>query len=81
MAKSKCPMCESPCIVKIIATSDKRWCEVDVCKMCGTMYPRGKVVTKAPTEAVKKRAAGRGKPGKAPKKAKPKKKAAKKRAK
>jgi hypothetical protein len=35
-------MCQSPCIIKIIATSDSRWKEVDVCKMCGTMYPRGK---------------------------------------
>ena len=41
MATSKCPLCESPCMIKVIATEDERWCEVDVCKMCGTMYPRG----------------------------------------
>lgn len=40
MVTSKCPLCESPCIVKIIATSDSRYAEVDVCRMCGTMYPR-----------------------------------------
>jgi hypothetical protein len=28
-------------MIKVIATEDERWCEVDVCKMCGTMYPRG----------------------------------------
>ncbi len=49
MATSKCPMCECACIIKLIATSDKRWCEVDVCKMCGTMYPRDRdVVIAAP---------------------------------
>lgn len=41
MATGKCPLCESPCMIKVIATEDERWCEVDVCKMCGTMYPRG----------------------------------------
>jgi hypothetical protein len=46
MATSKCPLCESPCIIKIIATQDARWCEVDVCKMCGTMYPRGRPAEK-----------------------------------
>jgi len=51
MATSKCPMCESPCIIKLIATSDARWCEVDVCKMCGTMYPRDRdVVIAAPAK-------------------------------
>jgi hypothetical protein len=40
----KCPLCESACIIKIIATEDEKWCEVDVCKMCGTMYPRGRDV-------------------------------------
>ena len=42
MASSKCPMCKSPCMIKIISTSDSRWKEVDVCEMCGTMYPRNK---------------------------------------
>lgn len=40
MIMPKCPLCESPCIIKIISTEDDRWKEVDVCKMCGTMYPR-----------------------------------------
>jgi len=44
MASSKCPLCESPCIIKIIATEDARWREVDVCQMCGTMYPRDRKV-------------------------------------
>lgn len=44
MASSKCPLCESPCIIKIIATEDARWKEVDVCQMCGTMYPRNRKV-------------------------------------
>lgn len=44
MSTSKCPLCESACIIKIVATEDARWCEVDVCKMCGTMYPRGRNV-------------------------------------
>lgn len=42
MQPEKCPLCESPCIIKVISTGDERWCEVDVCKICGTMYPRGK---------------------------------------
>lgn len=52
MATSKCPMCKSPCIIKIVAMSDERWCEVDVCKMCGTMYPRDKeaVISAPPRE-------------------------------
>ncbi len=40
MPATKCPLCESPCIVKIVTTQDEK-CEVDVCKMCGAMYPRG----------------------------------------
>jgi DNA-directed RNA polymerase subunit M/transcription elongation factor TFIIS len=44
MATQKCPLCESPCIIKIIATDDERWCKVDVCSMCGTMYPAGRKV-------------------------------------
>lgn len=44
MASVKCPLCESPCIIKIIATDDERWCKVDVCSMCGTMYPVGRKV-------------------------------------
>jgi len=61
---SKCPMCESPCIIKIIATDDERYCEVDVCKICGAMYPRDKEAkpavkakprAKAPKKKAKKR--------------------------
>ena len=44
MALNKCPLCESPCIIKIVATDDERWCKVDVCSMCGTMYPAGRKV-------------------------------------
>lgn len=40
MASCKCPMCDAPCIIKIIATEDDRYREVDVCQMCGAMYPR-----------------------------------------
>jgi len=53
MATSKCPLCASACIIKIISMEDAKWCEVDVCKMCGTMYPRGKLISKKP-KAVKK---------------------------
>ncbi|OGS56190.1 MAG: hypothetical protein A3K60_08715 [Euryarchaeota archaeon RBG_19FT_COMBO_56_21] len=57
MAMNKCPLCESPCIIKIIATEDERWCKVDVCSMCGTMYPLGRTVVQIKqkgTEAKKK---------------------------
>ena len=53
MAADKCPLCESPCIIKIISTGDARYCEVDVCRMCGTMYPREKKVGTA-AKATKK---------------------------
>jgi hypothetical protein len=66
MATGKCPMCESPCIIKLIATSDKRWHEVDVCKMCGTMYPRDKgAALKAPPKGKKTATKGK-KPAKKP---------------
>jgi hypothetical protein len=67
MAVSKCPLCGSPCILKIVATENENWTKVDVCEMCLTMYPRGRNVVKV----VKNKAA----PKKA--KAKPKKKAKK----
>lgn len=67
-AKNKCPMCEGDCIVKIIATSDARWREVDVCKMCGEMYPRDrKVVGPAPEKPGKPRKRATPKTGKAKK--------------
>ena len=40
MPEKKCPMCDGNCLLKVIATEDSRFCEVDVCSMCGTMYPR-----------------------------------------
>ena len=68
MAVSRCPMCGSPCILKIIATEDENWTKVDVCEMCLTMYPRGREVVRIePKKANKPKA-----------KAKPKKKAKKK---
>jgi len=55
MTTPKCPLCESPCIIKIISTEDDRWKEVDVCKMCGTMYPRDRsAVSKRSGHAKKK---------------------------
>ncbi len=65
MAAGKCPMCESPCIVKIISTGDKRYAEVDVCSICGAMYPRGKEAKATRGKTVKKTAS---KPSKKPRK-------------
>jgi len=64
MAISKCPLCGSPCILKIVATEDENWCKVDVCQMCQTMYPRGRteVVIAAKGRMAAK---ARRKPGKA----------------
>ena len=61
MPVNKCPLCESACIVKIVTTQDERYCEVDVCKMCGTMYPRGRSVVKvqAKPKAIKAKASNR----------------------
>jgi len=53
---NKCPLCESACIVKIVATQNEKYCEVDVCKMCGTMYPRGRDVVKVQAEPKAKKA-------------------------
>jgi CRISPR/Cas system-associated protein Cas10 (large subunit of type III CRISPR-Cas system) len=44
MSTNKCPLCESECIIKVVTMEDENWCEVDVCKMCGAMYPRGRKV-------------------------------------
>jgi len=55
MAVSKCPLCGSPCILKIIATEDENWTKVDVCEMCLTMYPRGRKVVKVAKKRVKPR--------------------------
>ncbi len=40
MTTVTCPLCGSPCILKVVAMEDKDWCKVDVCKLCLTMYPR-----------------------------------------
>ncbi|MGQ9587474.1 MAG: hypothetical protein ACUVT7_03720 [Thermoplasmata archaeon] len=40
MATVTCPLCGSPCILKVVAMEDEDWCKVDVCKLCLTMYPR-----------------------------------------
>jgi len=71
MPTDRCPMCESPCIIKIIATADEKWCKVDVCEMCGTMYPRDrKVVIKAPAAKAKKKSPKKGSSSKKTKKRK-----------
>ena len=73
MAISKCPLCGSPCILKIIATDDAVWCKVDVCELCQTMYPRGRSEVKVTPAATKakvraKKAKAKPKPKKKPKK-------------
>jgi ribosome-binding protein aMBF1 (putative translation factor) len=67
MAISKCPLCGSPCILKIVAMDDAVWCKVDVCELCLTMYPRGRTEVRVTPAKKKPRS----------KKAKPKKKAKK----
>jgi hypothetical protein len=37
-------MCEGTCLVKTIAMADSKYCEVDVCSICGAKYPRGKII-------------------------------------
>lgn len=59
MAISKCPLCGSPCILKVVAMEDEAWCKVDVCELCLTMYPRGRTEVKV-TPAKK----GKAKPAK-----------------
>ena len=56
MPTNKCPLCESACIVKIVTTQDEKYCEIDVCKMCGTMYPRGRDVVKVQAKPKAKKA-------------------------
>ena len=71
MSEMKCPLCECPCIIRIIATEDDKWCQVDVCEMCGTMYPRGRTVVQVKPKKAKMKT----------KKTKPKKAKAKKKSK
>lgn len=68
MVDNRCPLCKSPCIIKVIATDSEQWCEVDVCKMCGTMYPRD-TPSKRP-KAAKKKARAKPRPKKAVKRKK-----------
>jgi len=61
MPREKCPLCESECIVRKVAMEDEKWREVDVCSLCGTMYPRGRLIVKveprkAPKTAPSKKA-------------------------
>jgi hypothetical protein len=83
MASCRCPMCHTPCIVKIIATEDERYREVDVCQMCGAMYPHeGKAAGARPVSKGvlprPRRPRGKAKPGKRAKRTgKPKKRKAK----
>jgi hypothetical protein len=42
MADKKCPLCDNNCLLKVVVTEDERFCEVDACSACGTMYPRDK---------------------------------------
>ena len=66
MAINKCPLCGSPCILKVIAMEDEVWCKVDVCELCMTMYPRGR--TEVRVTPAKKNAKGKAKPKKKAKK-------------
>jgi len=69
MAVSRCPLCGSPCILKIVATEHENWTKVDVCEMCLTMYPRGRnVVRVAPKKAKPKAKKAKAKPKKRAKK-------------
>jgi len=62
MAVSRCPLCGSPCILKIVATENENLTKVDVCEMCLTMYPRGRKVVKVTQKRKKKaKAAKKGK--------------------
>jgi len=68
MAISKCPLCGSPCILKIIATDDEVWCKVDVCELCQTMYPRGRSEVKVTSTKRPKKTKAKPKPKKKVKK-------------
>jgi hypothetical protein len=51
---TKCPLCGSPCILKVVTMEDEAWCKVDVCELCQTMYPRERKEVKVTTPAKKK---------------------------
>lgn len=56
MRRERCPLCESECVVLKVAMEDERWREVDVCSLCGVMYPRGRTVVQVKTKASVKKA-------------------------
>ena len=62
MPEYLCPICHSPCIIKVIATDSEKWCEVDVCKICGTMYPRDTPLKKPKAVKKPKKKAAKAKP-------------------
>ncbi len=41
MPENRCPLCDSPCIVKIVSAGDERYRKVDVCSTCGAKFPGG----------------------------------------
>ncbi len=53
MRRERCPLCESECIVKKVTMEDERWREVDVCSLCGAMYPRGRTVVQVKSKVAK----------------------------
>jgi len=53
MRRERCPLCESECIVRKVAMEDERWREVDVCSLCGAMYPRGRDVVQVEKRTAK----------------------------
>ncbi len=55
MPTERCPLCESMCIVKMVAMEDERWRQVDICSLCGTMYPRGRLVVQVKPKTTKPR--------------------------
>lgn len=59
MGRERCPLCESECIVRKVAMEDDRWREVDVCSICGTMYPRGRTVVQVKPKAAKAKKASK----------------------
>ncbi len=60
MAITRCPLCGSTCIVKMVAMEDEEWCKVDVCQLCQTMYPRGRTeVVILKSDKARARASGR----------------------
>lgn len=59
MGRERCPLCESECIVRKVAMEDEKWREVDVCSLCGAMYPRGRTVVQVKQKDAKPKKASR----------------------